>query len=407
MAKWISLSFQSWRPRGARAAIAGAIVGAGVLPLLLRFATGAAPTQYLTEKAVRVDLETSVLATGALQAIRQVDVGTRVTGQLKSLKVKLGDHVHAGDLLAVIDPVLPENELRSQQANLARLEAEHRGAIARQKRSKLEIERQRALIKGDVTSRRDVESAEQQWIADDSSVASLDAQITQSRVQIETAATNLSYTKVTAPMDGDIVAILTQEGQTVVAAQIVPVILKLANLDAMTIKTQVPEGDVTRVRVGQSVTFSIMGEPNKIFSASLRAVEPGPQSLSEATSAMPGGAQSQSASSGSNAVFYNALFDVPNPDHFLRIGMTAQVSIRLGDARNVLAMPVSALRERRADGRYVVRVLRSSGAVETRAVRIGVNNHVQVEIIDGVKEGEQVIVGEVGTSASAGGRDGS
>jgi macrolide-specific efflux system membrane fusion protein len=378
--------------------IALAILGLGVAYLVARFVLATAPADYLTERATRVDLETSVLATGALQAVRQVDVGTRVTGQLKSLRVKLGDHVRASDLLAIIDPVLPENDLRSQQANLARLEADRRASVARQKKSTLELDRQKGMVKRDATSRRDLEAAEQQLIADEESIASLDAQITQARVQIETAAANLAYTKITAPIDGDVVAILTREGQTVVAAQVVPVILKLADLAAMTVKTQISEGDVTRVRVGQTVSFSIMSEPDKTFSGVLRAVEPAPQSYSEPASAAS--ASSSSTSGPANAVFYNALFDVANPDRLLRIGMTAQVSIRLGDARNVLAIPVGALREKIGDSRYQVRVLGRSKKVETRSIRTGANNHVLVEVIRGLSEGEEVVVGERRPSAS-------
>jgi macrolide-specific efflux system membrane fusion protein len=254
------------------------------------------------------------------------------------------------------------------------------------------------MVKRDATSRRDLEAAEQQLIADEESIASLDAQIAQARVQIETAAANLAYTKITAPIDGDVVAILTREGQTVVAAQVVPVILKLADLVAMTVKTQISEGDVTRVRVGQTVSFSIMSEPDKNFSGVLRAVEPAPQSYSEPASAAS--ASSSSTSGPANAVFYNALFDVANPDRLLRIGMTAQVSIRLGDARNVLAIPVGALRDKIADSRYQVRVLGRSGKVETRSIRTGVNNHVLVEVLRGLSEGEEVVVGERRPSAS-------
>jgi macrolide-specific efflux system membrane fusion protein len=368
-----------------------ASLGLAAAVLVMKIVAAPAPIDYLTERAARVDLETSVLATGVLQAVRQVDVGTRVTGQLKSLRVVLGDHVRASDLLAIIDPVLPENELRSQQANLARLEADRRASVARQKKSRLELDRQKGMVKRDATSGRDFQAAEAQLTADEESIASLDAQITQARVLIETAAANLAYTKITAPIDGDVVAILTREGQTVVAAQIVPVILKLADLAAMTIKTQISEGDVTRVRVGQSVSFAIMSEPDRSFSGVLRAVEPAPQSFSEPASAA---SASSSMSGPASAVFYNALFDVANPDRLLRIGMTAQVSIRLGDARNVLAIPAGALREKIADGHYRVRVIDRSGTPQTRRIRTGVNNHIQVEVLDGITEGEEVVVGE-------------
>lgn len=386
---------------GRRLSLALLAIGAVVAILSARWLATPTPVEYLPEKVQFHDLETTVLATGTLQAVDQVDVGTRVTGQLKTLNVKLGDHVHAGDLLAVIDPRLPENDLRVEQANLARLEADRRAAVARQKRAKLELDRQKQMMRGDVTTKRDLQSAEQELLVEEATIASLDAQIAQAHAKIENAATNLAYTKIVAPIDGNVIAILVRVGQTVVATQIVPVILKLANLDTMTVKTQISEGDVTRVQVGQTASFKILSEPDRTFSGVLRAVEPAPQNLSEAPSPLAGASASGAAGS-SNAVFYNAQFEVPNPKHFLRIGMTAQVSIRIGDARKVLAIPVAALGERVGDGQFVVRVAASSGRIESRQIRTGANNHILVEILDGLSEGEFVIVGE--RIATRGGR---
>jgi len=123
-------------------AVGAGLIGIGYLAYRL-FLAPAAP-QYLTAKAERTTLQSTVLATGTLQAIRQVDVGTRATGQLKSLKVKLGDRVRAGEVIAEIDPVLSENDLRATQANLVNLDAQRRAAGARLRKSRLELERQKA-----------------------------------------------------------------------------------------------------------------------------------------------------------------------------------------------------------------------------------------------------------------------
>lgn len=378
-----------------------ALAAMAISYLALRFLSGSPAPQYVTAQVVRSDVENSVLATGTLQAVRQVDVGTRVTGQLKSLKIKLGDHVHAGDLLAEIDPVLQENELRAAQANLANLEAQKRSAVAKLRRSKLEFERQRGMIKGAATSRRDLESAEAQSQADEASLAALDAQIAQAKSHTDIANANLSYTKITAPIDGEVVSVLTQEGQTVVAAQIVPVILRLARLEAMTIRTQVSEADVINVKVGQAVSFTIMGDPDKRYPGRLRAVELVPQNYSDPVLAQSGAQSSSGPASGSAAaVFYNALFDVPNPDRVLRIGMTAQVSIVLGVSKGVLVIPAAALREQGLDGRYTLRVLNARGVTETRQIRIGVNNHVLAEVPEGLREGEIVVTGDAPHSSS-------
>jgi len=350
-----------------------------------------APAPHSTTIAVtRGDVESIVLTSGIILPIQQVDVGTRVSGQLKALKAGLGDHVHAGELLAEIDPLLPESELRAAQANFANLEAQRRSAQARSRRSKLEFDRQRGMLKGFATSRRDLESAEAQAFEDDANLAALDAQVAQAKSQIDIASANLAYTKITAPIDGEVVAVMTREGQTVVATQVAPVILKLAKIDAMTVRAQISEADVVNVKVGQPASFTIMSDPDRRLSGTLRAVELAPQNYSE-SSPSPGGQQVANTASG-GAVFYNALFDASNAERILRIGMTAQVSIVTGVERGVLTIPALVLRDQDSDGRYNLRVLTTGGKADARKVRIGLNNHLVAEVKEGLGDGDSILV---------------
>lgn len=361
--------------------------------LAVKWLTAAPPPRIKTAKVVRARMESSVVATGVLQAIRQVDVGTRVSGQLKSLRVKIGDRIREGQLLAEIDPILFENDLRAQKAHLEKLDAQRQATEARIHRLRLELKRQKGMISAAVTSRRDVEIAEAQTKEEDAALLALDAEMSQARAQIDIASANLGFTKITAPIDGEVVAVLTQEGQTVVAAQIVPVILKLAQLDAMTVRTQAPEADVIRLRVGQPATFTIMGDADRRFTGRLRVVEPAPQNFADSSTS---GASSQSTSgtSAHPAVFYNALFDVPNPDHLLRIGMTAQVTIKLGDARNALTIPSSALRKAGESDGYEVKIVTPKRTIEKHAVRVGLDDFLRAEILEGLSEGETVVTEE-------------
>ncbi|WP_175864629.1 macrolide transporter subunit MacA [Burkholderia cepacia] len=347
--------------------------------------------QYLSAPVSRGDLENAVLATGALQAFRQVDVGAQVSGQLKSLKVKLGDKVTKGQWLAEIDPVLSENALRQARASEESLRAQQQSTTAQLTQAELAFRRQQAMLPDDATSRESFEAARATLDVQRATLASLAAQIRSARIQIETAQANLGYTRIVAPIDGQVVAIVTQEGQTVIAQQQAPVILKLADLDTMTVKAQVSEADVIRVNAGQTAYFTILGEPDRRHYGKLRAIEPAPQNYAETQSALGGGAGGAKPNS---AVFYNALFEVPNPEHRLRISMTAQVNIVLGNARNALSIPAAALGEKRKDGTYAVRVLRADGSTETRNVRIGINNNVRVEVLAGLKDGERVVIGE-------------
>ncbi|WP_431227432.1 macrolide transporter subunit MacA [Burkholderia contaminans] len=344
--------------------------------------------QYLSAPVSRGDLENAVLATGALQAFRQVDVGAQVSGQLKSLKVKLGDKVTKGQWLAEIDPVISENALRQARASEESLRAQQQSTAAQLTQAELAFKRQQAMLPDDATSRESFEAARATLDVQRATLASLAAQIRSARIQIETAQANLGYTRIVAPIDGEVVAIVTQEGQTVIAQQQAPVILKLADLDTMTVKAQVSEADVIRVRAGQTAYFTILGEPDKRHYGKLRAIEPAPQNYAEAQSPLGGSTKPNSA------VFYNALFEVPNPEHRLRISMTAQVNIVLDNARNALNIPAAALGEKRKDGTYAVRVLRADGSTETRNVRIGINNNVRVEVLAGLKDGERVVIGD-------------
>ena len=172
-------------------------------------------------------------------------------------------------------------------------------------------------------------------------------------------------------------------------------ILKLAKLDAMTVKTQISEADVLNVKAGQPVSFTIMGEPDKRYFARLRVVESAPTSYSEPSANQAGAQSSSSATTVGAPVFYNALFDVPNPEGVLRIGMSAQVLIVQGVVKNALAIPSNALREQGPDGRFLVRVVGARrGEPEERRIRIGVNNHKFAQVLEGLKEGEEVILGE-------------
>ncbi|WP_248731656.1 macrolide transporter subunit MacA [Pseudomonas sp. MWU13-2517] len=349
--------------------------------------------QYLTAPAERGDIENAVLATGILEGVKQVDVGAQVSGQLKSLKVKVGDKVKKGQWLAEIDPLILENTLRKAQVDEENLQAQRRATVAQLKQTRSVYERYKGLQIDESVSRQDFENAESNFQVQQANLVALDAQIKSAHIQIDTAKVNLAYTRIVAPIDGDVVGIVTQEGQTVIANQLAPVLLKLADLDTMTVKAQVSEADVIHISPGQPVYFTILGEPDKRYYAKLRGTEPAPQNFLETQAA---GTPKQNT-----AVFYNALFEVPNPDHRLRISMTAQVRVVLDTAQAALVVPVAALGARNDDGRYTLRVLDAKGKAVPRDVKIGINNNVKVQVLEGLAEGDKVVIGDA-TPAVAG-----
>lgn len=225
-------------------------------------------------------------------------------------------------------------------------------------------------------------------------IGALEAQIQQASISVDTARINLGYTKIHAPMDGTVVAIVAKEGQTVNANQSTPTIIKLARLDTVTVKAQISEADISRVKPGQKVYFTILGEPGKRYYTSLREIEPAPDSISTESTTT-----STSTTSSSSAIYYNGLMDVPNPDGILRISMTTEVRVVLGEAKAALSIPATALGPKDPQGRYSVRVQECDGRVSPRSVEIGLNNNVNAQVISGLKEGEEIVLAEAAADA--------
>ncbi|RYE42486.1 MAG: efflux RND transporter periplasmic adaptor subunit [Hyphomicrobiales bacterium] len=355
------------------------------------------PPQYLTTKPKVANIDETVAATGTIRPSNQVAVGAQVSGQLKSLKVGLGDRVEKGKLLAIVDPELQKNELRRTKAVLADARAARAGKIVMLRQYKAEELRQRQMLETKSTSQADYDAALANVDSTIESIASASAMVTQAEVGVATARANLGYTKIVAPIDGEVIAVVTKEGQTLVSSQIAPVILILADLDVMTVRAKVSEADVVRTKAGLPVYFTILGAPDRRFESRLKAVEPAPESIvGEVTSQQ----YMQQTSQNTGAVYYNALFDVANPERVLKASMTAQVSILLGSAKQALTVPVAALNRRNVDQQYEVRVLQD-GKVQTRNVTVGLINDTSVQVLAGLGSNDDVVIGDSLAAASA------
>ncbi|MBI2733711.1 MAG: efflux RND transporter periplasmic adaptor subunit [Aquabacterium sp.] len=365
------------------------------------FSPPAAP-QVITAKVAYDDIEDTVLASGTIQAKKEVSVGAQVSGQIKRLYVDLGDRVKKGQLVAEIDSTTQTNTLRNAEAQVALLTAQRRAKVALQKQAELTFKRKQELARLDAGSKADLEDAEAALATTTADIGALDAQIKQANIAVDTARVNLGYTRILAPIDGVVIAVIAEEGRTVNAIQSAPSIIKLAKLDQVQIKAQISEADVVRVKPGMPAYFTILGEPMHRYEATLRAVEPVPESSQT-------DAKVTASTSTTTAIYYNGLFDVPNPDGKLRVLMTAQVNIVLTKADHALVIPASALGKRdRKTKTYSVNVLEESQGVKKvveRQVKIGLNNRVQAQVLEGLKEGDLVVVGEAtGGGSSAGTR---
>ncbi|CAI2478691.1 efflux RND transporter periplasmic adaptor subunit [Serratia liquefaciens] len=347
-------------------------------------------TPYVTAPVRLGDIENAVLATGKLDAFERVNVGAQVSGQVKSLKVKLGDRVTKGQPIADIDDLPQRNDLRNAEAALNAAKADLQAKQALLKQAESRFKRQKRMLNDEASSREDFESAEATLAATRAELIALNARIVQAQIEVDKKKVDLSYTRILAPMDGIVIAVITQQGQTVNANQSAPTIVKLAQLDVMTIKAQISEADITRVTQGQKAYFTIFSEPDKKYDATLRTVELAPESVMKDDSLSGGGSASGSGSANAS-VYYNALLDVPNPENRLRIAMTAQVSLLLGEAKNTLLVPIQAV-HKNADKKQQVQVLTGENRVEMREVTTGITNNVDIQILSGLKAGENVVL---------------
>ncbi|CAI1638474.1 Macrolide-specific efflux protein macA precursor [Serratia proteamaculans] len=376
-------------PRRLAFILAGALLV--ILALVAVFSLQSpSPTASVTAPARLGDIENAVLATGKLDAIERVNVGAQVSGQVKSLKVKLGDRVTKGQPIADIDDLPQRNDLRNAEAalNVAKADLQAKQALLKQAESR--FKRQKRMLSDEAGSREDFEAAEATLAATRAELIALNARIVQAQIEVDKKKVDLSYTRILAPMDGIVIAVITQQGQTVNANQSAPTIVKLAQLDVMTIKAQISEADITRVSQGQKAYFTIFSEPDKRYDATLRTVELAPESVMKDDSISSGSSSSGSGTSNAS-VYYNALLDVPNPDNRLRIAMTAQVSLLLGEAKNALLVPIQAV-HKTADKKQQVQVLTADNRLEMREVKTGITNNVDIQILSGLKVGENVVL---------------
>jgi macrolide-specific efflux system membrane fusion protein len=203
---------------------------------------------------------------------------------------------------------------------------------------------------------------------------------------IETAKVSLGYTQVLAPMDGVVVSIAVEEGQTVNANQTTPTILVLAQLDKMTIKAEISEGDVSRLKEGMDVDFTILGDSTHHYKTKLRSVDPAPTALVDNSNT--------DVNTLTDAIYYYGMMDVSNTNRKLKIGMTTEMTIMVNKVDNALTIPSAALGMKNKIGEYQVEVLNKDNTTNKRWVRIGVNNNINAEVISGLKENETVVVSQ-------------
>ncbi|WP_176516636.1 efflux RND transporter periplasmic adaptor subunit [Pseudomonas faucium] len=353
---------------------------------------GALPVS--TVAVARGDIESSVTALGTLQPRRYVDVGAQASGQIRTLHVEAGDQVHKGQLLVEIDPSTQQARLDAGRFSIDNLKAQLAEQQAQYLLAQQQHKRQRELAAAGATRAEDLQAADAQLKVTQARIAMYQAQIRQAQANLRSDEAELGYTRIYAPMDGTVVAVDAREGQTLNAQQQTPLILRIAKLSPMTVWAQVSEADIGKVKPGMTAYFTTLAGGKRRWHSTVRQILPiPPKPLAHASQ---GGGSPLSASAGSAAsqvVQYTVLLDVDNPDGALMADMTTQVFFVAGHASQVLTAPLAALDDGAGEGLRLAQVLGKDGKVEQRQVRIGLSDRLRVQIVDGLDEGERLVIG--------------
>lgn len=324
-----------------------------------------------------------VEASGTINPVQTVDIGTQVSGTIKDIYVDYNSKVKKGQLLAQIDPALFQAQVDKARGDLVAAQANYNKTKSMLDYNKKNYERYKRLYTKNYVSKGDLDLAQANYKQDLAELNAMSAQINQARATLNNNLTNLNYTKITSPVDGVVITRSVDVGQTVAASFQTPTLFTVAqDLTKMQIEVSVSEADIGKIKKGQEVEYTLDGYNDETFSGKVSQVRISPTTTS-------------------NVVTYTVIVDVTNNDGKLIPGMSANVSIITNKANDVLAVPTSAFR-------FTPKELTGGRKFETQGVWIsdkrGKLNRIDVKVgaTDGdfteisgenIKEGDKVVIG--------------
>lgn len=299
-------------------------VGAGVYTMRRNQQEPTVSTMPLT----RGDVVDTVGATGTLEAVETVDVGTQVSGVVQQLFADFNSIVRKGQIIAKLDPSLIQTQIEQQTANVIRAEADLQRLRVNLADAEQKLSRARQMAEKNLIPRTELETAEVNVKSAEAQIKSSEAALTQAKAQLNNQKVNLGYTTIKAPIDGIVISRNVDQGQTVAASMNAPTLFIIAaDLTKMQVVANIDEADVGRMRPGQNVTFRVDAFLNDVFTGTVQQVRLQPTVVQ-------------------NVVTYSTVISVPNPELKLKPGMTANVNIEIARRANVLRVPNAALRFR-------------------------------------------------------------
>lgn len=398
--------------------VATLLVAGGASALYLYWRVAKATPSFTVTTVVRQDIQEQVSALGVLEPSSYVDVGAQVEGQLIKLPVSVGDTVKQGQLIAEINPTEYAALVGEDEAQIADLKAQINQTQANLDLAEWTYARNKTLAPQGGATQQALEQSLATMKVAQATIASLQAQVEKVENALKSDQANLSYTRITAPITG-IVSSPTSSpygttwvkqdiahlGQILNNKQTAPILMRIQNIDAMVVRAQVSEADIPKLKIGIPVTFTTLGQPDRKISSTLAKIEITPELIN-------------------GAIFYDADFDVPNPDHTLLPQMSALVTFVVAEAKNALVVPVAALvsvqRQNGIAAPACPKTAPPSGQQGTadcvllvqgkgyrpQPVIVGINNGVMAEIRSGLSNGDSLATLTPGGTNPAGPKKG-
>lgn len=359
---------------------------------LILILSGSKKQKFKTVKVQRGEIVQTVRATGNVNPVTTIIIGTRVSGTIVAIYVDYNSKVKKGQLIAQIDPTPFENELRQSEAELSNAKASLFKAEITMKDAERTLKRKQELFKRELISRSELDDAETAYGTARAQYEIALAQVKRAEAGLNQAKTNLGYTRIISPVDGIIIAKNVEVGQTVAASFQTPTLFTVApDLTKMQIDTNVDEADISKIKVGMEATFSVDSYPDRKFKGTVSQIRLSPTITQ-------------------NVVTYNVVISVDNSELLLKPGMTANVTFTVQSKRDILKIPNSALRFRMPDsqreigsektqrrkpeasGMQSIWLLRDGKPTRVQ-IKIGISDGQWTEVLEGdIKEGDEVIV---------------
>ena len=359
------------------------------------YSKSAEEIQYKTVRAERSDLRSVIQATGTLDAVETVDVGTQISGTVKEIYIDYNSVVKQGQLIAEIDSATQRTDVAQAEANLQVVQADLMNSEAVLANAEKSLARTRKLAEKDLIAKADVDTDEKTYLTAKAQVAASRARIAQYNATLNKTKINLGYTQIYSPVDGVVVAKNVEKGQTVAASYQTPSIAEIAkDLGQMQVEVNVDESDIGGVTEGQKATFTVDAHPNDPFDGVVTQVRLSPKTTD-------------------NVVTYVVIVKVSNNKGLLMPGMTANVSLIVEERKDVVVVPNSAFRFKPADpsaasgqpgagmmGKQTIAEVKTPAVyvpAKKAPVRVevkrGISDGQNTEIISGLSEGDEVITG--------------